>query len=184
MKSTTLIIFFLPFFYFPTLSQVRLIESQENSCDLSKDAYLLKTRISNIIQKGDTSSIEVAFSDACLQKFIGFIDFKDDTLNLCYKKSPNEPEVFCNCCYSIVYKIVGFKKTKHTIRFNDKAIPITDQEYIEIINTREILEDSTFQYSRIVDGKIESIILMKKDKRIIRFFSPDGTLKRELIKEK
>ena len=164
-----------------SFSQVLLVKSIENSCDLTKDAASLRTRISNITHRADTSTIEVAFREACGQAFTGAIHFQKDTLYLYYDTT--NVEVFCLCCYSILYKVTGFEEGKHHIKFKGKDIPITDQAYIETLIKRDTLEDGTPRLIRTVDGMIHLEVLFLKDKKIIRHFSANGRLTEERIKE-
>jgi hypothetical protein len=179
MRLLCIIIPLLLVFPILSFSQVQLIESIENSCDITKDAYSLRTRISNITHNEDTCTIEVAFKDICGQNFTGSIRFQNDTLNLSYNIP--EVEIFCTCCYSILYKVTGFKEDKHHIQFKGKDIPITDKEYIETIMKRDTLEDGTPRLIRTIDGIINLEVLLLKDKKIIRHFSADRQLKEERI---
>lgn len=134
-------------------TEPQLLDAFEEQCDIRKEIRLYKTRIAQIRVDKDTTYFTIAFLAMCGQEWEGKMDVKENRVHFGYIES--DVEVFCTCCYTITYKVLGYRPNEHELYFRDQKIAFSDQEYYQQEIRTDTLETGERRRSMFLDGELQ-----------------------------
>lgn len=112
-----------------TPEEILLVDWESMDCDDTYDPYKLKSRISFMEEVDGLLHIRVNFADNCCADFTPGITFANNRLELVSATREDNEFCFCNCCFSLEYKIAGLSGKTFEVFFNGKKIEVSDEHY-------------------------------------------------------
>lgn len=109
--------------------EVLLVDWKSMDCDDTYDPDRLKSRITFMEEVGGLLTIQVNFSDNCCADFTPGIKFSNNRLDLISATEEDNEFCFCDCCFSLEYKIAGLQGKSFEVYFDGKKVEVSDEHY-------------------------------------------------------